>query len=159
MPSDTTDTRLQQFVAAQDAVYQDVLEELAAGKKRSHWIWFVFPQLRGLGRSTMSHNFGIMSLDEARRYLAHNVLGPRLRECTQLVLKATAKDITSILGYPDDVKFRSCMTLFAAAAPDEPLFEAALARYFNGHKDQATLKLLAAERSGPSGAVPAGETH
>lgn len=136
------ESRLAEFAAAQDEVYDDVLRELAAGRKESHWIWFIFPQLAGLGRSAMSERFGIASLDEARSYLKHPVLGPRLRECTRLLLTGTDRDIRAILGSPDDLKFRSSMTLFARADQAEPLFKAALERFFGGEQDALTLELL-----------------
>ena len=122
---------LQRFVDAQDRVYDTVLAELRAGAKRSHWIWFVFPQLRGLGHSATAVRYGISSLDEARAYLGHPVLGPRLVECAELVF-----------GYPDDVKLRSSMTLFARAAPDTPVFAEVLDRFFDGEPDAATDALL-----------------
>ena len=134
--------RLSQFVAAQDAAYGDVLRELSAGKKRSHWIWFIFPQMAGLGFSATSQKFGITSKVEAIEYLNHDVLGPRLRECTRLMLAIPHGDISSVMGYPDDLKFRSSMTLFAAVAPDEPLFVEALEKFFAGERDQRTLELL-----------------
>ena len=113
----TTGATLADFVTAQDAVYDQVVRELAAGRKETHWIWFIFPQMAGLGSSSMSQKFGLTSKAEARGYLQHEVLGPRLRECTQLVLAVQGHSINSILGHPDDLKFRSSMTLFAAAAP------------------------------------------
>ena len=115
------ESKLAEFVSAQDAVYDEVRRELAAGRKETHWIWFIFPQMAGLGRSSISAKFGIASKAEARSYLKHRVLGPRLRECTQLLLALPDKSIGSILGSPDDLKFRSSMTLFAASAPDEPI--------------------------------------
>jgi len=123
----TTETRLAEFVAAQNRVYDQVLSELTTGRKETHWIWFIFPQISGLGFSGMSRKFGITSRAEAQSYLRHDVLGPRLRACTNLMLASPHRDIRSILGDPDDLKFRSSMTLFAAAAPEEPIFEAALA--------------------------------
>ncbi len=137
-----TEAKLAGFVAAQDAVYDSVRCELKAGRKETHWIWFIFPQMAGLGSSFMSRKFGIASKAEAERYLAHAVLGPRLRECTQWMLSAPGRDIASILGHPDDLKFRSSMTLFAAAAPEEPLFEAALEKFFGGEHDPITTRLL-----------------
>ena len=130
------------FVAAQDAVYEQVLRELADGEKRSHWMWFIFPQLAGLGASPMSQKFALASLAEAQAYLQHNILGPRLRECTRQMLAVAGRDIDSILGYPDNLKFRSSMTLFAAADPAEPLFAEALQKYFGGQGDLRTLELL-----------------
>ena len=138
---------LGRFVAAQAPVYAQARDELADGRKRTHWMWFVFPQLRGLGRSAMAHRFGIASRAEAEAYLAHPLLGARLVECTGLMLAAGAAagaSARSILGAPDDLKFHSSMTLFAAvAAPNGP-FAAALDRYFDARPDGATLRLLAA---------------
>jgi uncharacterized protein (DUF1810 family) len=134
--------RFNDFVAAQNRVYDDVCRELAAGEKQTHWMWFVFPQLAGLGSSGMAQKFAIHSLDEAQRYLAHPLLGQRLRECTQLVLAVPDRSVDQIFGYPDNLKFHSSMTLFAAAAPEEPLFAAALERFFGGQPDQQTIKLL-----------------
>jgi len=133
------------FLAAQDAVYQQVLRELAAGRKHSHWIWFIFPQMAGQGSSLMSQRFGIQSMAEAQSYLMHPTLGERLRECTRLMLANPSQNIHSILGHPDDLKFRSSMTLFAIAAPDEPLFAEALQRFFAGERDPRTLELLGIE--------------
>ena len=139
---------LDRFVAAQDPVYARVRAELAAGAKTSHWMWFVFPQLRGLGRSAMADHFGIENRAEADAYLRHPVLGEHLRECTQLVLTVHGRDATGIFGTPDDMKFHSSMTLFAEVT-DEPLFAEALARYFGGQRDARTLQLLQ-ERAGPA---------
>jgi uncharacterized protein (DUF1810 family) len=138
----STETKLAEFVLAQDAVYDDVRRELAAGRKETHWIWFIFPQMAGLGSSFMSRKFGIASKAEARSYLDHVVLGPRLRECIQLMLSLPGRSIGSILGHPDDLKFRSCMTLFAAAAPEEPLFKAALEKFCAGERDPLTIRIL-----------------
>ena len=138
----TPATRLTDFVAAQDAVYDEVLRELRAGHKQTHWIWFIFPQLAGLGSSRMSQKFGVASAAEARSYLEHSILGLRLRECTRLMLAVPHGNISSILSYPDDLKFRSSMTLFAAAAPDEPLFNEALRKFFGGQRDPTTIRLL-----------------
>lgn len=117
------------------------MAELRAGQKRSHWIWFVFPQIKGLGQSPTSVRYSITSLGEARAYLAHPVLGPRLRECVQILLDVPGRTAAQILG-PDDVKLRSSLTLFARADPDEPLFAAALDRFFDGQPDARTLALL-----------------
>jgi uncharacterized protein (DUF1810 family) len=133
---------LQRFVEAQDRVYTRVVAELRAGRKTSHWMWFVFPQVAGLGSSPMAQRYAIDSLDEARAYLAHPVLGPRLRECTQLLLDVNDVEIGEILGYPDDLKFRSSMTLFASVEGTPPLFDAALVKYFAGERDSRTLELL-----------------
>lgn len=135
-------SKLAVFVAAQDAVYDQVCRELGAGEKRTHWMWFVFPQLAGLGSSPMARRFAIDSLGEAQRYLGHEVLGARLRECTRLVLAVRGRDVDAIFGDPDNLKFRSCMTLFAAAAPEEPLFREALEQFFGGEADSATIALL-----------------
>src|SRR5438105_10485651 len=118
------ETKLAEFVRAQEAVYGLVVRELGAGRKQSHWMWFVFPQLAGLGTSQMARKFAIGSLEEAKAYLRHAILGPRLKECTRLMVAVSNNDVGAILGYPDDLKFRSCMTLFAAAEPGEPLFQA-----------------------------------
>ena len=133
---------LRRFVDAQAAVFDAVLAELSAGRKRSHWMWFVFPQIAGLGFSPMAQRYAIRSLGEAEAYLAHPVLGERLRRCTDLVLAVEGRGITAILGSPDDVKFRSSMTLFGRAAPGEPRFPAALDRDFDGVPDPATLARL-----------------
>jgi uncharacterized protein (DUF1810 family) len=135
-------TKLSEFVAAQEEVYAVVRRELADGRKETHWIWFIFPQLAALGQSSMSRKFGLASKDEAREYWRHPVLGPRLRECTQLMLESPKRKIESIMGYPDDLKFRSSMTLFAAAVPEEPIFAAALEKFFGGERDPLTIRLL-----------------
>lgn len=118
------------------------LLELRQGRKRSHWMWFVFPQLRGLGRSETAQYFGIASLGEARAYLAHPVLGPRLRACASAMLELEGLSATEVLGETDALKLRSSMTLFAIAEPDEPLFPAVLEKYFDGARDERTLDLL-----------------
>ncbi len=133
---------LQRFFDAQDRVYAQVVAELRAGRKTSHWMWFVFPQIAGLGSSPMAQRYAIRSLEEARAYLAHPVLGARLRECTQLLLNVKGRDISDILGYPDDLKFRSSMTLFAALDDAPALFGAALEQYFSGEPDARTLEIL-----------------
>ena len=138
-PSTPDPYDLQRFVDAQAPVYGRVVEELTRGRKESHWMWFIFPQIAGLGYSFMAQRYAIRSLDEARAYLAHPVLGARLRECTALVNRIEGRAIGDILGNPDDLKFRSSMTLFARAAPDEPVFAEALAKYFAGEGDAATL--------------------
>jgi uncharacterized protein (DUF1810 family) len=119
-----------------------VLAELRSGCKTSHWMWFVFPQIQGLGHSSMARQFAIASRAEAEAYLDHPVLGPRLRECTRLVCAVADRGIDEILGYPDDLKFRSCMTLFAHATTDNRIFRDALARYFGGEEDPLTLDRL-----------------
>ncbi len=133
---------LERFVAAQAPVYETVLAELRAGRKRTHWMWFIFPQLAGLGRSAMAQKYAIASLDEAAAYLAHPVLGARLRECCDIVSGLNGLSANQIFSEPDDMKFRSSMTLFAHAAPAEPLFTQCLEKYFGGVTDGATLALL-----------------
>lgn len=136
---------LQRFVAAQDdaAIYARALGELRAGRKRSHWIWFVFPQIAGLGQSPMSHAYAIHSLEEARAYLGNPVLGPRLRECCEALLAADPSlSAAEILGGIDAIKVRSSMTLFARADPTEPLFTAVLDRFYSGEPDPETERLL-----------------
>jgi uncharacterized protein (DUF1810 family) len=134
---------LHRFLDAQAPTYDSVLAELRAGRKSSHWIWFIFPQIAGLGRSGMTQQFAISSLDEAKSYLQHPTLGPRLRACTQLVLDVNGRRAEEIFGYPDNLKFRSCMTLFLTAATDNTLFNNALLKYFDGKPDQSTLDILA----------------
>jgi uncharacterized protein (DUF1810 family) len=136
---------LQRFVDAQEdaAIYARALGELRAGRKQSHWIWFVFPQIAGLGQSPMSHAYAIRSLDEARGYLAHPVLGPRLRECCEALLAADPNaSAAEILGGIDAIKVRSSMTLFARADPSEPLFGAVLDRFYGGEPDPETERRL-----------------
>ncbi|HTO60112.1 MAG TPA: DUF1810 domain-containing protein [Bradyrhizobium sp.] len=132
---------LQRFVDAQDGVYARVVAELSAGRKQSHWMWFIFPQIAGLGFSAMAQRYAISSRKEATAYLAHDILGARLVECTRLVLAVQDKTILAILGSPDDLKFRSSMTLFSAVS-DDPIFDQAIAKYHAGEKDRATLDLL-----------------
>ena len=139
---DTDPFDLERFVRAQAPVYEAVRAELAAGRKRSHWMWFVFPQLRGLGRSSTAQHYGITSLEEARAYLAHPLLGKRLRECCGLMLAVQGRSANQILGSPDDLKFRSCVTLFALAAPEEAVFRQALDKYYGGEPDPQTLAAL-----------------
>lgn len=133
---------LQRFVDAQDRVYDDVLAELRAGAKRSHWIWFVFPQLEALGSSSTAKRFGIASLAEAQVYLAHPVLGSRLRECARLVLAIDGRSVEDIFGWPDNLKVRSSMTLFAHATDDNADFTAVLDKFYGGEQDPRTLELL-----------------
>lgn len=123
---------LRRFVEAQDPVYARVLGELRGGRKWSHWMWFIFPQIAGLGSSANAQRFTISSLDEAKAYLAHPLLGARLKECTKLVLDVEGRSIHEIFDSPDDLKFRSCMTLFAEAAVDGTLFRDAIKKYFGG---------------------------
>jgi uncharacterized protein (DUF1810 family) len=133
---------LDRFVSAQDPVYSDVLAELRTGKKRTHWMWFVFPQIAGLGQSEMARTYAIASSDEAAAYLAHPVLGPRLRECARLVATHGDMDASDIFDSPDDRKFHSSMTLFNDIAPDEAVFQTCLDQFFDGRPDTATLARL-----------------
>lgn len=133
---------LRRFVVAQDPVYAQVCAELAAGAKTSHWMWFVFPQLKGLGRSATARHYGIASLDEARAYAAHPLLGARLRQCGALLREVPGRSARQIFGPVDAMKLGSCLTLFERAAPQEPLFAQLLERYCDGQRDAATLALL-----------------
>ena len=137
MSTDAFDLR--RFVSAQDPVIDDVLDELRAGHKASHWMWFVFPQIRGLGASAMAQCYALVSRQEARAYHDHAVLGARLKTCTQLVLEIEGRTVRQIFGYPDDLKFHSCMTLFAQVAPEEPIYRTALEKFFAGKPDARTL--------------------
>ncbi len=132
------------FVVAQEPVYADVVRELSAGRKRTHWMWFIFPQMRGLGRSATAERFALDSLDAARRYLQHPLLGSRLRECARLALDIEGRTAQEIFGYPDWMKFRSSMTLFARCSPPGSVFRAALDKYFAGEEDAKTLEILGA---------------
>jgi uncharacterized protein (DUF1810 family) len=133
---------LSRFVEAQERVYDRVVDELKSGFKRSHWMWFIFPQIRGLGSSPMAQIYAISSLDEAKAYLRHPILGARLRECVRLVNGVDGRTRHEIFGSPDDMKFHSSMTLFALADPQEPLFAAALQKYCGGVSDSATVERL-----------------
>lgn len=133
---------LERFVVSQDPVFDGVCAELRAGRKTSHWMWFIFPQLQGLGRSPAAIHFGIASLAEAEAYLRHPVLGPRLRTATSLMNAIQGRSIREILGYPDDLKFRSCMTLFSRATRDNGLFVEALTKYYAGEPDPITIQIL-----------------
>ncbi|HEX2755282.1 MAG TPA: DUF1810 domain-containing protein, partial [Candidatus Limnocylindrales bacterium] len=130
---------LERFLVAQEYLYDGVLDELRRGQKTGHWIWFIFPQIAGLGRSALSQQFAISSLGEARAYVAHPVLGVRLRECAAALLATTPRTAEQILGSIDAMKVRSCMTLFHRAAPDEPVFSQVLDRYYAGAADEATV--------------------
>jgi uncharacterized protein (DUF1810 family) len=133
---------LQRFIDAQNGVYTSVLEELRAGEKRSHWMWFVFPQIRGLGGTPTSRAYAISSRDEAKAYSEHPILGARLRECTQLLMAVKDRTAEQIFPYPDNLKFRSCLTLFEESATEPGIFRAALLRYFGGKPDPLTLDIL-----------------
>ncbi len=134
---------LQRFVEAQDPIYAQIRAELTASAKTSHWMWFVFPQFQGLGRSAMSVKYQISSLEDAQAYWQHPVLGARLKECVELLTSVKSRSAFQIFGTPDDLKFRSSMTLFCRAVPGEPLFQGVLAKYFDGREDPRTVELLA----------------
>lgn len=134
---------LQRFVTAQAPVYQDVLAELRAGRKRTHWMWFIFPQIAGLGRSSMARQYALGSEAEARAYLAHPLLGSRLRECAALVANVEGRSAHEIFGDPDDMKLHSSLTLFTHSAPGDAILRACLDKYFGGQDDAATVALLA----------------
>lgn len=142
MPEDPF--QLSRFVTAQERVYSVALAEITSGRKTSHWMWFIFPQFQGLGSSEMSRRFAIGSLDEARAYLAHPLLGPRLLECTEAVLQIARRSASQIFGSPDDMKLRSSATLFAHVSPGGSVFQRVIARYFDGAPDAATLRLIGA---------------
>jgi uncharacterized protein (DUF1810 family) len=133
---------LQRFITAQGPVIAQAQRELSDGCKRSHWMWFVFPQLRGLGRSETAQRYGVANLAEAEAYLGHPMLGPRLIQCSKLVNAVEGRSVHDIFGSPDDLKFHSSMTLFAAAGPSIAAFRTALDRYFSGQPDQRTIELL-----------------
>jgi uncharacterized protein (DUF1810 family) len=133
---------LQRFLDAQDGTFEDARAELIRGRKTGHWMWFIFPQIAGLGHSETAQKFAISSLDEARAYLAHPILGPRLRKCTETVTRIENRTAEEIFGYPDWLKFRSSMTLFSRAAPDSKIFADALRKYFGGEPDSLTLEKI-----------------
>jgi uncharacterized protein (DUF1810 family) len=141
MPSDPHN--LQRFIDAQHPVYGQVRDELQAGQKETHWMWFIFPQIRGLGSSPTAQKYAIQSIDEAKAYLDHPLLSFRLRECTQLVNAVSSRSIEAIFGYPDNLKFHSSVTLFAHASANEKVFADALTKYFRGELDSKTLEILA----------------
>ena len=136
------DFNLERFVEAQNGVYDTALAELRAGRKRTHWMWFIFPQIEGLGHSAMAQRYAIRSADEAAAYLAHPVLGPRLRACATAVASHDDRGVDEIFGHPDNLKFHSSMTLFADVAPDEAIFQACLDQFFDGRADLATVERL-----------------
>ncbi len=147
-PGHSPAAALRRFVDAQEGVYAEALAEIVAGQKRTHWIWFVLPQLRGLGQSRMALEFGIADREEAAAYLDHPVLGPRLVECVNAILAHAGRGAAEILGEVDAMKFRSCLTLFAEAAPREPCFRRALATFYRGQPDGETLRLLGQANTG-----------
>jgi uncharacterized protein (DUF1810 family) len=142
--STTDEHDLNRFVEAQRSTYERALAELRSGRKRSHWMWYVFPQLAGLGRSAMSERYAIASLAEAEAYLEHPLLGPRLIECVTAVLELNGLSAYEIFGSPDDLKLHSCATLFARASPPGSQFSRLLAKYFGGREDEQTARMLAA---------------
>jgi uncharacterized protein (DUF1810 family) len=133
---------LDRFVLAQRDDYEQALSEIRSGRKRSHWMWYIFPQLDGLGFSSTAKRYAIKSLDEARAYLEHPVLGPRLLECAEAVVGVEGRTAHEIFGSPDDLKLRSCATLFACASPPGSVFERLLAKFYQGRRDEKTLRLL-----------------
>jgi uncharacterized protein (DUF1810 family) len=147
---------LGRFVQAQQDDFERALAEIRAGKKRTHWMWYIFPQLDGLAFSPTSKHYAIKSLDEARAYLAHPVLGPRLRECAEAALGVEGRSATAVFGSPDDLKLRSCATLFACVSPRGSVFDRLLAKYYGGERDQKTLRLLGVDAEGRETAGEAG---
>jgi len=135
-------TTLDRFLYAQQQMYADALAEISSGKKRSHWMWFIFPQLLGLGQSDMAMKYGIQSAEEAQMYLAHPILGKRLIAISKAVLDSTTTNATQLLGSPDDLKLRSCMTLFSELENTNSIFQSVLDKFFSGQKDPKTLSLL-----------------
>ncbi len=133
---------LNRFLSAQEKTYETALAELRRGSKQTHWMWFIFPQIAGLGHSPTSEYYSIKSAEEARQYLKHPVLGPRLLECATALLDLKGRSASEIFGFPDDVKLKSSMTLFASVADSEPAFQHVLDKYFGGERDQRTLDLL-----------------
>ena len=136
------DYDLDRFVKAQEYDYDTALREIRGGRKRSHWMWYIFPQLRGLGYSSTAQFYGIRDLQEARDYMAHPLLGPRLLEISEALLELETDNPSAVMGYPDDLKLCSCMTLFELAAPEQPVFARVLEKYYAGRRDQRTLTLL-----------------
>lgn len=133
---------LQRFVEAQDPVIEEVKEELRSGRKRTHWMWYVFPQIEGLGSSQLAQRYAISSQDEAEAYLSHPILGSRLRDCTEIVNAVEGRSANEVFGSPDDLKFRSSMTLFETVADDPTPFRTALEQYYENDRDSKTLELL-----------------
>ena len=142
---------LSRFVRAQKHVYADALSEITNGRKRTHWMWFVFPQLAGLGVSATSERYAIATVDEARAYLDHPILGPRLLECSESLLRVEGRSATAILGTPDDLKLRSCATLFASVSAPGSVFDRVLEKYYGGARDPKTLRLLGMAGQPPGG--------
>jgi uncharacterized protein (DUF1810 family) len=140
--SDTKKYSLERFLDAQDGDFETALQELISGQKHSHWIWYIFPQVAGLGHSMMAKRYAIRSKSEAVAYLEHEVLGRRLTQCASALLTHTNKSITAVMGYPDDMKLRSSMTLFDAISPPDSVFAKVLATFYSGSVDQATIEFL-----------------
>ncbi len=149
-PSPTDPFHLIRFVVAQEHSYQRALSEIAGGRKRTHWMWYIFPQLEGLASSPTARLFAIQGVDEAKAYLAHPVLGPRLLECAEAVVAIEGRTAAEIFGYPDDLKLRSSATLFAAVLPPGSVFERLLAQYYDGGRDEKTLQLLTQQGNNPA---------
>jgi uncharacterized protein (DUF1810 family) len=147
-PAEPDPFDLDRFVRAQESDYEHAFEEIAGGRKRSHWMWYIFPQCAGLGLSSTSQRYSIGSLDEARAYLAHPILGPRLLECAEATLNVKGRSAHDIFGSPDDMKLRSSATLFALVSPDDSVFHQVLEKYFDGKRDQRTLDLVRRFESG-----------
>jgi len=133
---------LSRFTSAQEGIFENVLAELRSGQKRTHWMWFIFPQIDGLGHSSTTRYYSIKSKNEARNYLDHPVLGARLVKCAELLLAIDGKSVTDIFGFPDDIKLKSCMTLFATVAGPDSVFAHVLEKYFDGQQDEKTISLL-----------------
>ena len=138
---------LDRFVRAQAGDYAAALEEIRQGRKRSHWMWYVFPQLQGLGFSSTAQYYGLRDLEEAKDYMEHPLLGPRLVEISEALLSLETDDPSAVLGYPDDLKLRSCMTLFELAAPEQPVFARVLEKFYSGRRDGLTISLLGGQRN------------
>ena len=135
---------LERFVSAQERDYETALSEIRDGHKKSHWMWYIFPQIAGLGRSSMTQYYAISDIEEAKAYMQHPVLGPRLVEISGALLQLPGNNATAVMGYPDDTKLRSCMTLFMLAAPDEPVFRKVIDKYYSGEADERTIALVKA---------------
>jgi len=146
MPETNDPFDLNRFVTAQEMSYDRALQEIRTGRKRTHWMWYIFPQLDGLAFSAMSKQYSIKSVDEAKAYLNHPTLGPRLLQCAQAVLEVDGRSVTAIFGTPDDLKLRSCATLFASISPPGSVFHRLLDKYYNANQDEKTLELLRDDR-------------
>jgi len=142
---------LKRFLLAQEGDYDRALSEIRSGRKRSHWMWYIFPQIDGLGFSSTAKHYAIRSQAEAKAYIEHPVLGPRLVECTEAVISLEGRSATGIFGSPDDLKLRSCATLFASVSPPGSVFDRLLGKYYQGRRDAKTLQLLGTEPTSPSG--------